>query len=243
MSILSKREVNKIVNDIERNRDTEIEKNSRREWLAKLTMTGATGAFLYACGSKSDSATAAAADTSVADGAILNVALDLELGAISIYKFAAADAGVQAALGGAVLAVAGSFLAHHEAHAATLTAAITGLKAKNAAVAGPVAAKADSVYRDAANGVNASSLLNILITAANKEMEAAKTYFSVISKFGDKTLAETSGLLGGDEAGHYGVYRALLLANGAALGKSDVVAAANLIPGASPSAWEKIAFV
>jgi len=223
--------------NIERNKQTEIETLSRRVWMKNLAVVSATGAVVWACGkddAKSDDAPAAKINYK-ADADLLNAALALEHEAISIYTQAATLPAMKAADAAAVLAIATAFAGHHVEHRDTLIATIKDLKTKDATVADPVAAKTDAEYVSAATATALSNdLKGILRVAAIKEGGAAEAYLGLISSFTDTKLAQVSGMLGGDEAGHFGVLRAALLV----VIKDTTVTTANVIPTSLPSSWK-----
>ncbi len=210
---------------------------SRRVWMQNLALVSATGGVLWACGSKDkdDDATAdTASEDPVADGKLLNAALALEHEAISLYTQAAGLAFMKTADAAAVLAIAGTFLAHHKEHKAALESTIASMKAKDAAVEAAVATKADGDYLSAELAAKLTDVKQVLRLAALKESGAAQAYLGLISSFTSKALAQTSGMLGGDEAGHFGVLRAALLV----VVSDTAITTANVIPASLPSGWK-----
>ncbi len=205
----------KLANMIEKHRETEFERLSRRVWLQNAGLITAASSVVWACGSDDDKAGAdekptTAAENPVADGDLINIALGLEHEAIALYT--AASKLTIWTTKEAVLAIAGSFLDHHKAHRDTLVGALTDLRAKDAKVAAAAAASSDDTYVDAAvkAGAKLDSVKGVLRLASQKEAAAAKAYISVIKQFTSKALAEYSGLHAGDEAAHYGALRAAL---------------------------------
>lgn len=168
----------------------------------------------------------------VADAKLLNAALALEHEAIAIYTGAAGLEFVKSA--GAILGIAGTFLAHHKEHRDALISTITAMQGKASSVEAPVAAKTDSEYLTPYLD-KLTDLQNVLRLASLKEMEASKAYLGLISSFKDPVLAQTSGMLGGDEAGHYGALRAALFA---VIQDSDVTAE-TVIGSAFPGGWSQ----
>ncbi len=207
---------------------------SRRVWMQNFALVSATGGVLWACGSKDkdDDATAeTASEDPVADGKLLNAALALEHEAISLYTQAA---GLPFMAGTSALAIAGAFLEHHKEHRTALESTIASMKTKNAAVEAAVATKANGDYLSAELAAKLTDVKQVLRLAALKESGAAQAYLGLISSFTSKTLAQTSGMLGGDEAGHYGVLRAALLV----VAGDTLITTANVIPASLPSGWK-----
>ncbi len=224
---------------IEKGEETEVERVSRRVWLANMGAVSATSAVVWACGKKEDKAKGGcfAKVDAVVDGGLLNSALALEHEAISIYTQATALS-IMTTLGGnapTVLAIATSFLEHHTEHRDTLISTIEDLQKTNPKVADPVEASEDTDYLSAEVAAKLTTVQEVLRLAASKEMSAAQAYFGLISKFTDAELARVSGMLGGEEAGHYGVLRAVLLALYA---DPKITKAGLVIPASLPSEWE-----
>lgn len=210
---------------------------TRRVWMQNLALVSATGGVLWACGGSKDDDKATADEAKedqVADGKLLNAALALEHEAISLYTQAAGLEFMKAEDAAAVLAIATTFLGHHKEHKSALEAAIADLKTKNAAVEAAVAAKTDADYLPAADAAKLTDVKQVLRLAALKESAAAQAYLGLISSFTIKTLAQTSGMLGGDEAGHFGVLRAALLV----VAKDTEITTSNVIPASLPSGWK-----
>lgn len=209
------RELANLANAVEKDQTILTGEKSRRVWLQNLGLISATGLVMWACGKKSDDDVAVAATIDYKkDADTLNGALALEHEAIGIYTRAAGAAiwtgtGTEATVKPALLAVAGSFLAHHKAHRDALIAKINGIKDKSAVE--PVAAQADTVYLPDATLTIVAGLPNpvagVVQFAAVKELAAAKAYANAIKAFTDPELGYTSGLLAGDEAAHFGILR------------------------------------
>jgi hypothetical protein len=232
---------------IENGTETQFETTSRREWIKRAGIVSASGVLLVACGTDDDkkqknkSAESSAVppmDTTsgmtgsniIADAKLLNAALALEHEAIAIYTGAAGLDFVKSA--GPIFGIAATFLDHHKSHRDALIATINGMKEKNSKVDAPVEAKGDSDYLTPYVS-KLTDLKNVLRLASLKEMEAAKAYLGLISSFKDPALAQTSGMLGGDEAGHYGALRAALFA---VIQDSDVKPE-TVIVSAFPGGW------
>lgn len=227
---------------IENGKETQFEATSRREWIKKAGIVSASGVFLVACGSDDTSKKNSSSNSSsglvlttgniIADAKLLNAALALEHEAIAIYTGAAGLDFVKSA--GAILGIAGTFLGHHKEHRDALISTITAMQGKSNGVEAPVAAKSDTVYLTPYLD-KLTDLQNVLRLASLKEMEASKAYLGLISSFKDPALAQTSGMLGGDEAGHYGALRAALLA---VIQDSDVTPE-TVISSAFPGGWSQ----
>lgn len=237
---------------IEDGTETKFEETSRREWLRRASVVSASGVFLVACGTddnkstkksnaasmpnqaKNDSGNAVvtASGSVVSDAKLLNAALALEHEAIALYTGAAGLDFVKSS--GPILGIAGTFLDHHKSHRDSLIATINSMKQKDSAVEAPVEAKEDGEYLTPVVD-KLTDLKNVLRLASLKEMEAAKAYLGLISKFKDPALAQTSGMLGGDEAGHYGALRAALFA---VIQDSDIKPE-TVIPSSLPGGWKQ----
>lgn len=205
-------------------RESALENSSRRLWLKNFAAVSATGAVLWACGKKEDSATSATDCTtlSAADKAtnagLLNAALGLENEAINIYTAAAGlpvwgtDAN---ALAPTFLEIAKVFLAHHKAHAVKLSAEITELG--GTPVTANDAATDLAHYPGIASLTGASGLLVVLKAAAERELGAAKAYYSLIgSGMKGTTDIDLIASIAPDEAAHYGVLAAAAFVAGGA---------------------------
>jgi hypothetical protein len=232
-------------------KETSFERQSRRVWLQNFALASATGAVMWACGKDDDDANAACSttlskDDKIADAKILNVALELEHEAIALYTAAAGFSGGAkdmwassvSALAPSLLAVAKEFAAHHTAHAATLKGAIDGLQSVTG-VAAVTAKTADDYLKwyDLSGIVgDLPSLIIILQLAAEREMNAANVYHSVVGSFKDKTYIPIDAGLAVDEAAHYGVLNAAAFALGALSSTSTTVAITdkNIVAGSLP---------
>ncbi len=227
--------IDKLASMVSRDKMPEAGIMTRRIWMQNLALVSTTGAVMWACGSskKDDAKATTATDDPVADGALLNIALGLEHEAISIYTQAAGLEIMKAAGAKAVLDTAVTFVGHHTEHRNALQAKIAAMKAANDKVAAAVAAKTDAEYLPAATAATLTSVKEVVRVAALKESAAAQAYLGIISKFTSAELAQTSGMLGGDEAAHYGVLRAVLFA----LLSDANVTAANVVAASLPSGW------
>lgn len=210
---------------------------SRRQILKQLGQISAGGILLAACGdanvpmANSNQMPSTSTDK-VNDGALLNAALGLEHEAIALYTAAATLPFMQVAGVKAILDIAVTFKSHHEAHRDGLVSVINSLRQQDARVAAPVQSRSinDYVAPVVSKLVDVPSVLRL---ASLKEEEAAKAYLGLIDSFSDKKLAETSGLLGGDESAHYGVLRAALFA----LFGDTAITAQTVIPSAYPTGF------
>ncbi|RZA27375.1 MAG: hypothetical protein EOP10_00320 [Proteobacteria bacterium] len=225
-------------------RETPVETHSRRIWLQNFGLISASAAVAWACGGDDDD-NKAIAQTSLtpaqqaADAAVYNVALGLEHEAIALYSAAAGlsiwDSTISP-LAPAFKEIALSFVAHHTAHRTAITAAINASKAVHAVE--PVAAKTTAEYLapypNLAAATGAAGLLRVLQLAAEREMNAANTYHSVLLSFNDKDAVQTLGGLSSDESAHYGVLNAAAFAFGALSSQSTDITAANIVSGALP---------
>lgn len=210
-----------VKSDVESN----VEAQSRRVWLTNLGLITASGFALWNCGKKSsnsaDAGTTVTADPAT-DAAQYAAALALEGNAIQTYMAAAGLSNIATASAangnGAVLAIAGGFLGHHQAHYAALSAAINAIIAANptAGISAPAAAPTTAATLDDATKALLTDatygVVNVLRLAAEKELAAAQAYISLIPNFTMISNATLHGLIGADEAAHYGVLRAALLA-------------------------------
>jgi rubrerythrin len=226
-------------------KESKVEKLSRRVWAQNLALISASSAVAWACGSSSDDKAVAAvpysAEDQKADADTMNVALALENEAIAIYTAAAGlpvwDTAASA-LAPTFLEVAKVFLGHHTAHKAALEAQINEIKAVTGVE--PAAAKTSAEYLapypTIATLSGASGLLTVLQVAAEREMNAANAYFTVIKSFKNVDLMQTLGGLSADESGHYGVLNAAALAHGFLINDlaTTKLEPANLISGALP---------
>ena len=225
-------------------KESNVETVSRRIWLQNFAAVTATASVVWACGDNDNSAVAVPAtytlDQKKSDAATMNVALGLEHEAIAIYT-AAAGLSVwdgNAELGSTFLEVAKQFLAHHVVHRNALIAQIELLKAETAVDAVSTGTTADYLapYPGIATLSGAEGLLTVLQVAAEREMNAANAYYSVIPKFYNLELVQTLGGLSSDEAAHYGVLNAAALVHGALKGLStSQITASNLVSGALPA--------
>ncbi len=223
----------RIFDDVANGKETSVQAHSRRVWLQNFAAISASGAVLWACGSNDDKATGTAdcttlsVDDKKADVALLNTALGLEYEAISIYTQAAGVAAVWTAAANALaptfLEIAKVFLTHHQSHAATLKGAIESMQADTSVA--PAAADTDANYIAHYPGIGgltgAAGLLVVLQAAAEREMNAANVYASVIATFKSRDLAAVSGGHSADEAAHYGVLNAACFVLDAAGSKLD----------------------
>ncbi len=225
-------------------REPDVAAHSRRLWLKNFAAVSATSAVLWSCG-KSDSDEAVAGtelsvDDKKSDAATMNVALDLEHEAIALYTAAAGlpvwDAAASP-LAPAFLATAKEFLKHHTSHRDALIAQINELKAVTAVE--PVASKTDylSHYPGIAGLTGAEGLLVVLQVAAEREMNAANAYYSVMATFKNAKLMQTLGGLSSDESAHFGVLNAAAFAHAALtpdLNGDSKLDQTTLVPGALP---------
>ncbi len=209
-------------------KETEVEKLSRRVWAQNFAFISASTAVSWACGSSGGSKAVAASystEDQISDANTMNVALALEYEAIALYT-AAAGLDVwstsSSALAPSFLEVAKAFLGHHTSHKNALITQIDALKSTTAIE--PVSAKTSSEYLTPYPGIaslsGADGLLTVLQVAAEREMNAANAYFSVISSFKNTDLMQTLGGLSADEAGHYGVLNAAAFAHAFLTNKS-----------------------
>ncbi len=226
--------IDRIAMSIERDKMIAPALKSRREWLKQVGLFSVSGLFLGACTSaiapESKSSTMkdnADSDPDknqvsgiVKDASLLNAALALEHEAIALYTAAAGLDFMQESAVAPILSIAGSFLGHHIEHRDALIGAIEELKKKDSAVSDPVMARDDAEYVTPVAS-KLTDVTQVLRLASLKEMGAAKAYLGLISSFTQPELAKTSGMLGGDEAAHYGVLRAALFA---VLGDTDIAA-------------------
>lgn len=238
---------------IENGQETKFEATSRREWIKRAGVISASGVILVACGNEDDttkkntSGSAKDARTKAGDSAnamtntgadlvndakLLNAALALEHEAIALYTGAAGLDFVKS--NAPILGIAGTFLDHHKSHRDALIGKIVAMQQMNATVAAPVEAKSDSDYLTPVVA-KLTDLKNVLRLASLKEMEAAKAYLGLISSFKDPELAQTSGMLGGDEAGHYGALRAALFA----VVQDGDIKPETVIPASLPGGWKQ----
>jgi rubrerythrin len=235
--------LNKLALTLENGNQPEVAEQSRRQWLRQVGLFSASGLILAACGTDKDDKKATTTPASnvaagnqtgtkidlVNDGAILNVALGLEHRAIAIYTAAAGLEFMKADALKPIVAVATSFLKHHQQHRDDLIVAINGLRAKNTAVAAAVVSQpAESYINPIAKDL--TTPLAVLQVAAKEEAGAANAYIGAIASFTDPNFAKISGMLGGDEASHFGVLRAvMLLVTGV---QDPSITTANVIPSA-----------
>lgn len=127
------------------------------------------------------------------DVSILNVALGLEYEAINAYQVGAESK----LLSKGTLDAAVLFQTHHKDHAAAIASVIR--KLGGMPVASPTAA-------ETARALNAASLKtegDVVALAARLELNAARTYLSVIPSFSDAKLAQVCGQLAADETMHW----------------------------------------
>ena len=129
-----------------------------------------------------------------------------------------------------------SFAGHHTTHRDAIIAAINANKTVTAVE--PVAAKATAdylaPYPNIASASGASGLLRVLQLTAEREMNAANAYHSVLLSFNDSAAIQTLGGLSSDEAAHYGVLNAAAFAFGALSSQTTGITAANIVSGALP---------
>lgn len=219
--------ISKVCDQVLDGKESHVEKQSRRVWAQNFALISASAAVVWACGSDSDNkamaATYTTADMTV-DANTMNVALGLELEAIAIYTAAAGlDVwGVGAsALAPTFLEVAKVFLGHHTVHRDALITQINALKPTTSIA--PVSAKTTTEYLTPYPGIanlsGADGLLTVLQVAAEREMNAANAYYSVIKSFKNIDLMQTLGGLSADESGHYGVLNAAAFAHAFLIGK------------------------
>lgn len=124
---------------------------------------------------------------------ILNVALGLEYEAINAYQVGAESK----LLSKGTLDVAVLFQTHHKQHAGAIVDTIR--KLGGTPVASPTAA-------ETARALNAAALKSegdVVALAARLELNAARTYISVIPSFSSGDLAKVCGLLAADETMHW----------------------------------------
>jgi hypothetical protein len=246
MELRTQKKIWTMLDKVAAGKETSFERQSRRVWLQNFALASATGAVMWACGNDDDDANAGCStelskDDKIADAKILNVALDLEYEAIGLYTAAAGlpvwTAAVNA-LAPSLLAVAKEFLAHHTAHAATLKSAIDGLQAVTGVAATTAKTEADYLkwYDLTGIGANAGSLVAVLQLAAEREMNAANVYHSVVGSFKDKTYIPIDAGLAVEEAAHYGVLNAAAFALNALTDNSATVAITdkNIVGGTVP---------
>ncbi len=227
------------------NKESKVETISRRIWLQNFAAVSATAGVVWACGSNDDKATAVAATYTTeqkrSDAATMNIALGLEHEAIALYT-AAAGLGVwgtdASALAPTLKEVALKFAEHHVTHRNTLISAIESIKAETAVE--PVAAGAAADYLTPYPGIaglsGPSGLLLVLQVAAEREMNAANAYYSVIPKVYNSELIQALGGLSADESAHYGVLNAAALVHAALSGQTNSeLTTANLVSGALPA--------
>ena len=218
----SKRNLEALAETVKFGQVSELEAQSRRVWIQNLGLISASAAVLWNCSSKDEAEAVPVGFDAATDAKNYALALALENDAISTYMAAATLPNIATAsaanLNGAVLAIAGGFLAHHQAHAAKLVAAIEALRTSypdaGITAAAAIATTAVSVP-DALVALLVDStygIVNTLRLAAAKELAAAQAYVSLIPKFTDVKNAMLHGAIGADEAGHYGVLRGALLA-------------------------------
>ncbi|MES2743945.1 MAG: ferritin-like domain-containing protein, partial [Bdellovibrionota bacterium] len=200
-------------------RETPVETHSRRVWLQNFGLISASAAVAWACGGDDDD-NKAIAQTSltpaqqVSDAGVYNVALGLEHEAITLYdeaiKLTAIWDAAITPLAPAFKSIAESFKAHHTTHRNAIIAAINANKTVHAVepVAAKTAAEYLTPYPNFTTATGASGLLRVLQLAAEREMNAANTYHSVLLSFNDKTAIQTLGGLSSDESAHYGVLNA-----------------------------------
>ncbi len=235
--------INRVLDQVLEGKESNVEKMSRRVWTKNFAAVSATSAVLWACGGKDDDKAVAGSEYTTEmkkkDAETMNVALNLEHEAIALYTAAAGLAvwGTDAsALAPTFLEVAKTFLAHHTAHKDALIAQIDAIKADTGISA--VASKGDEYltpYPGIATLTGPTGLLTVLQVAAEREMNAANAYYSVIPAFNNRDLMQTLGGLSADEAAHYGVLNAAALAHGALSGQTNSeLTAANLISSALP---------
>lgn len=127
------------------------------------------------------------------DVSILNVALGLEYEAINAYQVGAESK----LLSKGTLDVAVLFQTHHKEHASAIASVIRKLGGTPAS--SPTAA-------ETARALNAASLKSegdVVALAARLELNAAKTYISVIPAFSNGDLAKVCGQLAADETMHW----------------------------------------
>lgn len=231
----------RIVNAVEKHRDVEAARLTRRIWVQNLGLVSASSAVLWACGTakddgKAEVGTGVSTEDPVADGNVLNSAIALEHEAISLYTQAAKLPvwAADAKYGQALLTIAGSFLEHHKQHLDVLQRAIKALKEKNAKVTDAATAKADAEYlADAQKDFKLDTVTSVLQLAAKKEATAAKAYAGAIQSLTIRAYAYQSGLHSGDEAAHYGTLRAALFA----LLADPTISNDKVIPGPFPTSF------
>ncbi len=219
----------RLIDSVTDGKDTEVEKLSRRVWAQNFAFISASAAVGWACGSSGGSKAVAGSTYStedqISDANTMNVALALEYEAIALYT-AAATLDVwstsASALAPSFLEVAKIFLGHHTVHKEALITQINELKSTTAIE--PVSAKTSSEYLSPYPGIatlsGADGLLTVLQVAAEREMNAANAYHSVIASFKNTDLMQTLGGLSADEAAHYGVLNAAAFAHGFLTNKS-----------------------
>jgi rubrerythrin len=260
MKFFTKREFNKTLRAVEEGKDSPLIVDSRREYLSRMGIIGATGALFYACGKsdggsnastscqaeldklKADSEKAlkdVSAANSLEDVKLLNAALGLELEAIEVYT---AAAGLSIWTGGnapTYLKVAGAFLGHHQIHAAELIAKVKALGGT------PVVKKTAAEYF-AADGITDPSTLTlvpVLQYALVKELGASQAYAALAGTMKDPVNAGIFARLAADESAHYAIFRAAFTFLDVVPGQSAVYNAAAdaalIIPGAYPENWPK----
>lgn len=239
-----------IIKDIEKEasgKESSIGLQSRRIWMQNMGLISATGAILWACGSKDDKATAGGctetltAEQDKADASIIAVALGLEYEAIALYEGAAGITAIWTATAHAFaptfLAVAAEFLSHHKAHAASLEAALAGYTSTGVTAPAKPGSEVFNPYGGAAAVTALTGLVGlqtILQVAAEREINAANTYFAksqATGGFNKRALADVSGGLAYDESAHAGVLNAAALAIGV-----TGITAANIAPAGSTKA-------
>jgi rubrerythrin len=249
--------LNQLAHQIEKGNETIIEKCSRRAWLKDLGLFSASGIALAACGIQTEQKRTVRTsggmlpdiarnisdgpkeenpeESAIADGKLLNAALALEHEAIVLYTAAAGLDFMNEDEIAPVLAIAKTFAQHHVEHSRSLIGAINNLQSKFGSVEQPVEALPDSEYLKPQVISKLTDVVQVVRLASLKEMEAAKAYLSLISSFNDRNLAQVSGMLGGDEAGHYGVLRAALFA---VLGDATL-SPEKVIPSSLPGGWNQ----
>lgn len=238
--------INRISNEVLDGKESHVEKLSRRVWAQNFALISASSAVAWACGGSSGDKAVAAAPYSAADqksdADTMNIALGLENEAIAIYTAAAGlpvwDSAASA-LAPTFLEVAKVFLGHHTAHKAALETQINALKTVTGVE--PVAAKTATEYLSPYPTIGslsgAEGLLVVLQVAAEREMNAANAYFSVIKSFKNVDLMQTLGGLSADESGHYGVLNAAAFAHAFLTGKvpETMLDQTNLISASLPT--------
>ncbi|MBI1778152.1 MAG: ferritin-like domain-containing protein [Proteobacteria bacterium] len=165
-----------------------------RRRIIGATLSATAVALLAGCAASGEGMQSALA-TAPKDVDLLNVALDLEYGAIAAYQLAADSKLLEPG----VLQLAGGFQADHREHAALLSRTIGQLGGR------PVGPKPVADYKFRTDRL--TNQANILAFAAELERQAASAYLSTVPAFADRKLAAAAASILGAETMHWAILR------------------------------------